>query len=67
MQFMLGSFYLFLIAGYDVFPVLYDWSLNFSVILLSFELAIIVNGGFNAIGIFVHWVRTGSGFRPSVN
>lgn len=67
MQFMLGSFYLFLIAGYDVFPVLYDWPLNFSVILLSFELAIIVNGGFNAIGIFVHRVRTGSGFRSSVN
>ena len=50
MQFLLGAFYLFLLAGYDVFPVLYDWPLNFSVILLSFELAIIVNGGVSAIG-----------------
>lgn len=67
MQFVLGAFYLFLLAGYDVFPVLYDWPLNFSLILLSFELAIIVNGGLSAVSNIVHRLRTGSSFRPFIN
>lgn len=67
MQFILGAFYLFLLAGHDVFPVLYDWPLNFSLILLSFELAIIVNGGLSAVSNIVHRLRTGSSFRPFIN
>lgn len=60
LQFIQGCFYLAIIGGhyYSVEPFLWDNPINFSLILMAYEIAIIVHGVINVIPIF-------NGMRPA--
>lgn len=62
LQYIQGCFYLAILFGHfeSVAPIVWDYPINFSILLLSYELAIIVNGVINA-GFTRNRMRSGVG------